>query len=135
MADNEIYTVMTILIPFFSPLTVTVGTSLAAIFGSVGGLGILLLIAVITAFIVVFKRRQRAIKKFDLREGAKNPKTEVIEMLEEDEQKQAAGKPGAGNPFSRRLTLDDGAGGLDNMYALSYELNNPIPDKEQESHA
>ena len=150
--------------------------SLVAIFGSVGGIGILLLIAFISAFIIICRRRQRGIGKFDLRDGAKNPKIEVIEMLEEgtgpDEEpnfnnaipfslEQVAGlndepnfssaipfsleevaglneKPNfnvgnpnfnSGNPFSTKLALNDGAGGLDNVYALK----NVLGDEAKES--
>ena len=111
--------------------------SLVAIVSSVGGIGILLLIAAALAVFVICRRRQRVIGKFDLQDGAKNPKIEVIEMLEEgtgpDEPnfssaipfslEEVAGlneKPNfnTGNPFSTKLALDDGAGGLDNVYAL-----------------
>ncbi|XP_072039972.1 uncharacterized protein [Amphiura filiformis] len=109
---------------------ITVSSSLVATFASVGGIGILLLVAVIAAFIYVFRRRQRAIRKFDLRDGAKNPKAEVIEMLEEGNQDTEPHHFGGPSPFSRKVALDDGAGGIDNVYALSYELGNTPASNE-----
>ncbi len=88
-----------------------------AIYSSVIGVGILAFTALITAIIYGYRRRQRTTQKFDLQEKDKNQKTEVVEMIEE-------GIKSPRSPFAVKVPLSDGAGGLDNVYALKYDLGN-----------
>ncbi|XP_072039427.1 zonadhesin-like [Amphiura filiformis] len=98
--------------------------SIVAIYSAVVVLAILLLIAIICVVIYGYHRRQRSIRKFDLQERDKNPKTEVVEMIEEGMSSSKRPFAPHRDPFAMKVPLDDGAGGIDNVYALKYDFGN-----------